>query len=236
MNSFWLGLQGHTYWATYKQWKELGAQVMEKSKSSLIAVPMQIKDKETEEIKGLFFRPAHVFSASQVEGWEAPVIEAKDQTVILNNVDNYLKNAGAKVTNSNEGRAFYSPSSDSIQMPYRNQFIATETSTATECYYSTLLHEHIHWTGHNSRLDRLNEKNRRGYAFEELIAELGAAMLCASLNVSPEVRADHSQYIAGWLKALTSEGGSDYIWKAASEAQKAVDYLNMRQQAEVVAA
>ena len=69
-----------------------------------------------------------------------------------------------------------------------------------------------------------------------MIAELGAAMLCATLGISPEVRPDHSQYIAHWVQSLTSDGGSDYIWKAASEAQKAVDYLNAAQQAEAIAA
>jgi len=236
MNSFWLGLQGQTYWATYKQWQELGAQVLKGSKASGIAVPMPIKDKETDKVKGLYFRGASVFSAAQVEGWEAPTVEAPDLTEVLANVDTYLKNVGADVRHSTEGRAYYNPSSDYIQMPHREQFTATDTSTATECYYSTLLHEHTHWTGHKSRLNRLELKNKRGYAFEELIAELGAAMLCATLNISPEVRPDHSQYIAGWLQALTSEGGSDYIWKAASEAQKAVDYLNAAQQEEAIAA
>tara|TARA_R110000764_G_scaffold239327_1_gene338492 strand:- start:653 stop:1504 length:852 start_codon:yes stop_codon:yes gene_type:complete len=236
MNSFWLGLQGQTYWATYKQWQELGAQVLKGSKASGIAVPMPIKDKETDKVKGLYFRGASVFSAAQVEGWEAPTVEAPDLTEVLANVDTYLKNVGADVRHSTEGRAYYNPSSDYIQMPHREQFTATDTSTATECYYSTLLHEHTHWTGHKSRLNRLELKNKRGYAFEELIAELGACFLSVDLGISVEVRPDHSQYIAGWLQALTSEGGSDYIWKAASEAQKAVDYLNAAQQEEAIAA
>ena len=236
MNSFWLGLQGQTYWATYKQWQELGAQVLKGSKASGIAVPMPIKDKKTDEVKGLYFRGASVFSAAQVEGWEAPTVETPDLTEVLANVDTYLKNVGADVRHSTEGRAYYNPSNDFIQMPHREQFTATDTSSCTENYYSTLLHEHTHWTGHKSRLNRLEQKNKRGYAFEELIAELGAAMLCATLNISPEVRPDHSQYIAGWLQALTSDSGSDYIWKAASEAQKAVDYLNAAQQEEAIAA
>jgi antirestriction protein ArdC len=236
MNSFWLGLQGQTYWATYRQWQEKGAQVLKGSKSSIIAVPMTIKDKKTNEVKGLYFRGAAVFSAAQVEGWEAPELDAPDLTEVLASVDTYLANVGAEVRHSKEGRAYYSPSQDFIQMPHREQFSATATSSATECYYSTLLHEHTHWTGSKSRLDRLELKGTRGYAFEELVAEIGAAILCATLGVSPEVRPDHSMYIASWLKALTSEGGSDYIWKAASEAQKAVDYLNMAQESQAVAA
>jgi len=230
MNSLWLGLQGQTYWATYRQWQELDAQVLKGSKSSSIAVPMTIKDKKTEEIKGTYFRCASVFSASQVEGWEAPTVETPDQTEILKNVDNYIKKIDADVRHNSSGGAFYNPSNDYIQMPQREQFTATDTSTATECYYSTLLHEHIHYTGHKSRLDRLELKNKKGYAFEELVAETGAAMLCATLNISPEVRPDHSQYLSSWLKVLTKESGNDYIWKAANEAQKAIDYLNAEQE------
>ena len=236
MNSFWLGLQGQTYWATYKQWQELGAQVLKGSKASGIAVPMPIKDKKTDEVSGLYFRGASVFSAAQVEGWDAPTVDTPDLTEILANVDAYIQNVGSDIRHNSSGGAYYNPSSDFIQMPHREQFTDTDTSTATECYYSTLLHEHTHWTGHKSRLDRLEQKNKRGYAFEELIAELGAAMLCATLNISPEVRPDHSQYIAHWLQSLTSDSGSDYVWKAASEAQKAVDYLSAAQQAEAIAA
>ena len=236
MNSFWLGLQGQTYWATYKQWQELGAQVLKGSKASGIAVPMPIKDKKTDEVTGLYFRGASVFSAAQVEGWDAPTVDTPDLTEILANVDAYIQNVGSDIRHSSSGGAYYNPSSDFIQMPHREQFTATDTSTATECFYSTLLHEHTHWTGHKSRLDRLGQKNNRGYAFEELIAELGAAMLCATLKISPAVRVDHSKYIAHWLQSLTSDSGSDYIWKAASEAQKAVDYLNAAQQAEAIAA
>jgi antirestriction protein ArdC len=236
MNSFWLGLQGQTYWATYRQWAELGAQVIRGSKASGIAVPMPIKDKKTDEVTGLYFRGASVFSAAQVEGWDAPTVDTPDLTEVLANVDTYVSNIGADIRHSASGGAFYNPGSDFIQMPYREQFTATDTSTATECYYSTLMHENIHRTGHKSRLNRLELKNTHGYAFEELIAEIGAAILCATLNISPEVRADHAQYLAGWLKAFKGENGSDYIWKAASQAQKAVDYLNTAQQVEAIAA
>ena len=237
MNAFSLGLQGQTYWATYNQWQKLDAKVISgPGSASYISVPKKIKDKETGEITGTYFGSAAVFSAAQVEGWEAPTIETPDLTEVLANVDTYIKNVGADVRHNSTGGAYYNPSNDFIQMPHREQFTATDTSTATECYYSTLLHEHTHWTGHKSRLNRLELKNKRGYAFEELIAELGACFLSVDLGISVEVRPDHSKYIAGWLQALTSEDGSDYIWKAASEAQKAVDYLNAAQQAESIAA
>lgn len=79
-------------------------------------------------------------------------------------------------------------------------------------------------TGHKSRLDRLDSKNKRGYAFEELVAELSAAFLCNQLGVSSEPREDHVQYLASWLSALKND--TDYIFQAASMAQKAVDYMD----------
>ena len=237
MNSFYLGLQGETYWATFNQWQKLDAKVISgPGSASYISVPKKIKDKETGEITGTYFGNAAVFSAAQIEGWEAPAVETADLTEILANVDAYIKNVGADLRHNESGGAYYNFSSDFIQMPHREQFTATATSSATELYYSTLLHEHAHFTGHKSRLDRLELKNLRGYAFEELIAEITATILCSTLGISPEPRPDHSQYIAGWLKALTSDGGSDYIWKAASEAQDAIDYLNAAQEAEAIAA
>ena len=88
------------------------------------------------------------------------------------------------------------------------------------------MHELTHWTGHKSRLDR-DKKGKFGdplYAFEELVAELGAAFLCSSLGVSKEVREDHTKYIKSWLKALKDDKRA--IFKASSQASKAVEYLH----------
>ena len=104
-------------------------------------------------------------------------------------------------------------------------FVDTPTSSATETYYSTLLHELTHWTGAKHRLNRMEttDKKRKEYAKEEIIAELGAAMLCAKLGVTSSTRPDHAQYIDSWLKALKND--KRFIFSAASLAQKAVDYL-----------
>lgn len=115
-------------------------------------------------------------------------------------------------------------------------FKDTTTSTATENYYSTLFHELTHWTGAKHRLDRLNNEKFGGkdYAFEELVAELGAAMCCASTGVTSSPREDHARYIQNWLHALKSD--KRFIFAAASQAQKAVDFLFSQQQAETLAA
>ena len=121
--------------------------------------------------------------------------------------------------------ACYSPAQDVIRMPDRARFNGTATMRAGEAYYATLMHELTHWTGAESRCDR-NMKSRFGseaYAMEELVAELGAAFLCAGLGVTAELREDHAQYIAHWLKVLKADKKA--IFAAAAHAQRAADYL-----------
>lgn len=233
LNSLWLGLLGCRTVATYRQWLELGYQVQKGGKSVTISAPMTVKDKKTGESKMIGFRPASVFPPSEVlhsetgEPWVEPEIDAVDLTERLETADQYVANLGFDIRHSGEGRAYYQPAGDFIHMPERAAFSATKTSSATENYYSTLLHESAHATGHKSRLDRLDLKNKKGYAFEELVAELSAAFLCNQLDVSGAPRDDHAQYLASWLTAL--DGDNDYIFKAASEAQKVVDWMDAKQ-------
>lgn len=233
LNALWLGLLGYRTVATYRQWLELGYQVQKGGKSVTISAPMTVKDKKTGESKMIGFRPASVFPPSEVlhaetgEPWVEPEIDAVDLTERLEVADQYVSNLGFDIRHSGEGRAYYQPAGDFIHMPERAAFSATKTSSATENYYSTLLHESAHATGHKSRLDRLDLKNKKGYAFEELVAELSAAFLCNQLSVSSAPRDDHAQYLASWLKAL--DGDNDYIFKAASEAQKVVDWMDAKQ-------
>jgi len=75
-------------------------------------------------------------------------------------------------------------------------------------YYATLAHEVTHWTRHPSRLDRSFGRKKwgdEGYSQEELVAEMGAAFLCADLGLAPEPRDEHAAYIASWLKALKDD-------------------------------
>ncbi len=90
-------------------------------------------------------------------------------------------------------------------------------------YYATLAHETIHWTGHESRLDRFKKgRDREAYAREELVAEVGACMTCLALGLIPDF-GQSGAYIEGWLKALHDD--KKFIFSAASAAQKAVDYI-----------
>ena len=121
-------------------------------------------------------------------------------------------------------RAFYAGEPDYIQMP------VIEAFRDAESFYATLAHEMTHWTRHASRLDRdLGRKHYgdEGYAREELVAELGAAFLCADLDLTPEVHEDHAAYVGFWLQILRNDKRA--IFSAAAHAQRAVDYLHGRQ-------
>lgn len=116
-------------------------------------------------------------------------------------------------------RAFYSPGSDRIQMPNPQAF---ESDGA---YYATLFHEMTHATGHDSRVGRSmgGAFGSDRYAAEELVAELGAAFLCAETGVDMEPRADHASYIASWLKVLKADKTA--VFTAAGEAKKACAWV-----------
>jgi antirestriction protein ArdC len=117
--------------------------------------------------------------------------------------------------------AFYAIDADRVQLPPFESFADPES------YYATLLHELTHWTRHASRLAREFGRQRwgdEGYAAEELVAELGAAFLCADLAITPEPRGDHASYIANWLTVLKNDKRA--IFTAAAHAQRAADYLH----------
>lgn len=225
------------YWATYKQWAEMGAQVRKGEKSSLIVkygewTPRDA-DEDDEDAKRVYASPALVFNAEQVDGWTAPGCERPDLTTRLAQVDAFLAKAGVVVREGGY-RAFYCPrrsdgSGDFIQMPPRNLFTGTKTSTPTEAYESTRLHEASHWTSDKSRCDRQLGKRfgDEAYAMEELVAELGAAFLCAELGITNTPRIDHAQYVENWLHVL--KGDKKAVFTAASAASTAVKFLTALQ-------
>lgn len=124
----------------------------------------------------------------------------------------------ASITESDEGQAYYRPSTDQIVMPQFTRFIDPEH------YYAVLFHELTHWTGAKHRLDREFRRERSKYAKEELVAELGAAFLAADFGIVSETRDDHTAYLASWLKALRND--KRLIVRAASLASKAIGYLD----------
>ena len=176
----------------------------------------------------MFARWSTVFNADQVEGFMIPEETATGKAEIMEHAESFISGTSA-VIKKGGANAYYDTATDYIALPDMALFRDTVTSTATEAYYSTALHELCHWSGAPHRLDRVKGKKHGDaeYAYEELVAELGAAMLCAALGITSGTRADHAQYIDGWLKALKSD--KKFIFSAASQAQKAADYLTSLQ-------
>jgi antirestriction protein ArdC len=236
--TLWLGKEKNGYatdqWATFKQWQSKGVMVKKGEKATL-GFYWHIMDKapkgegegESDPTgkKTMFAKAFYLFNADQVDGYQPEgIVETPDLTERLDNAENFIIKTGAIISHGGTS-AFYRPSTDSITMPDKWRFTGTETTNATQAYYSTLLHELTHWSGNAIRLDRTKGKRfgDTDYAFEELVAELGAAFLCADLGIENEPRLDHAQYVASWLKALKND--KQAIFSAASYASKAMAYL-----------
>jgi antirestriction protein ArdC len=215
-------------WGTYKQWAETGAQVRKGEKASYVVFYKEIttaSEDSNEAETRLFARATPVFAAEQVDGYQAPTLDAP-ATIIepITQAEAFVAATGATIAHGGS-RAFYRPSTDSIHLPPREAFIGSPTSSPAESYYATLLHELTHWTSHESRCNRQLGKRFGDYAYaaEELIAELGAAFLCADLRISDEPRRDHAQYLDTWLTVLKADKKA--IFTAASKASEAAAWL-----------
>jgi antirestriction protein ArdC len=159
-----------------------------------------------------------------VDGYQPEDLPETSLVERVSQADELVQSTGADIRHGG-GRAYYRLSTDHIQMPDEERFKNTETSTATEGYYSTLFHELTHWTGREDRCER-DLNNRFGddaYAMEELVAELGAAFLCAELEISPQPREDHAGYIQHWMKVMKADKKA--IFTAAARANEALDFL-----------
>ena len=218
-------------WMTYRQAAELGAHVRRGEKGSPVvyanALVHTAKDAATgDDVERAihFLKGYTVFNLEQIEGLPAhfhvPADTPRlDPPTRIARADRFFAATGAELSHGGS-RAFYRPSTDSIVLPLFEAFRDAES------YYSTLAHETTHWTSHESRLSRDFGSKRFGsesYAVEELVAELGAAFLCADLDLALELREDHARYIANWLKVLKDDNRA--IFTAASHAQRAVDFL-----------
>jgi antirestriction protein ArdC len=222
------------YWATYRQWSALDAQVRKGERGSMIVFYKTVEpeegseatdDEKTAERPKLVARTSWAFNVDQVDGWAPPKPEWRSQVQIRENVETFVTRTRADIRHGGD-RAYYDWAEDYIAVPYPEQFVATETSSATECYYSVKLHELIHWSGAEGRLAR-NLRARFGdhaYAMEELIAEFGAAFLCADLGIANEPRLDHAGYVSSWLKALNQDRTA--LFTAANKASAASAYLS----------
>jgi antirestriction protein ArdC len=218
-------------WMTFKQALALGANVRKGEKGSLVVYADKITRTETnadtgeDSIRNIPYMKGYtVFNAEQIDGLSdlyyakpAPLTPTIQR---IGRMESFFAATGVVVRHGGN-RAYYSVSTDHVQMP------PIESFSDAEAYYATLSHETTHWTKHPTRLDRDFGRKRwgdEGYAMEELVAELGAAFLSADLELTPEPRAEHASYIESWLKVLKTD--SRAIFAAASHAQRAADFLH----------
>ncbi len=224
--SAWSKGYGTGTWLTFKQCKALGGSVIKGEKATTVVyadrfVTSDEKKAAKEEGRAAqtipFLKRYSVFNAKQCEDLPdhfyneiEPVIweDAEPEC------ERIVKQTGAALE-WHPSRCFYKPSSDVVHMVPPQQFAEPMD------YYRTLFHELTHWTGHRSREDRLKPCAKGGpdYAFEELVAELGAAFISARLGLPPVTR--HADYIGSWLNRLKSD--KRFIFRAASLASRAAD-------------
>lgn len=221
-------------WATYRQWSELGAQVVKGAKSELVIFYKEYEvdrdpNKADDDGKRRVAKASRVFNVAEVEGFEDPGRpERLGPIERIEQADRFITSCRADIRHGGE-RAYYDPKADTIQMPDEALFCGTDTMTRDEGYYAVLLHELVHFSGHKSRCDRdLTARfGKQAYAAEELVAEIGAAMLCAETGVTQDTRPDHAQYIANWLQLLKDDPKA--IFTAAAKASHAVAWLKANQ-------
>jgi antirestriction protein ArdC len=185
-------------------------------------------DEGSEDDNGtrLFARATPVFAAEQVEGYASPALPGPPANPVepIEAAEAFVAATGAVIVHGGS-RACYVPRTDNIHMPPRDMFFGTATSSAAEAYASTKLHELTHWTSAPERCNRQLGKRfgDDAYAMEELVAELGAAFLCADLGITDAPRADHAQYLDNWLRVLKADKKA--IFTTASKASQAVGFL-----------
>lgn len=212
-------------WATPKQWMAAGYNIKGAKCTGMIYSPgarEKTADDGTTIVK--FFIPqiyllinaAHVTDAEgKPYAWES------EERIVpeIPEVDAFFAKHGPVIVHEDASSAYYHPKKDLINMPPISSF---EDNVS---YYSVLAHEMIHWTAPRVNRDVTNYgRDIKARAYEELIAEFGAAMIGSRLGLATDVRDDHIQYLASWLKALKED--KDVLRRAVSEASHAATYLS----------
>lgn len=214
-------------WLTFNKVKQLGGKVKKGEKSFPVVFWQFIVKNEKDEngdtiIKKIpFLRLYNVFNVEQCEGLKLP------ENKVFNDENNSIEEAEAVWHNyagkpalcHNQSKAYYNMISDCISLPEMKQFNSSEE------YYSTLFHEAVHSTGAKHRLDRLTADafGSEKYGKEELVAEIGSAILCQSVGITQTLE-NSAAYCKSWCKAI-KEMPATAIISAASQAQKAVDLI-----------
>ncbi len=228
INVFLLALQGYgsQYWLTFNQAKQLGGNVRKGEHGTKIVFwkfdtfETETAGGETEERKSAFLRYYTVFNLEQTEGLKA--LLALPPASPIESAEEIVKGMPNPPTFEQDFRAAYIPSRDTVTMPSRTAFDSQAE------YYSTLFHELTHSTGHAKRLGRegiekLQPFGSEDYSKEELIAEMGSAMLCGIAGIEQATISNSAAYLQSWIRRLKAD--SRLVVSAASAAQKAADYI-----------
>ena len=215
------------YWLTFNQVKDKGGNVRKGEKSSLVVFwkGLEVEDKDHEgKVKTVpMLRYYRVFNVEQCDGLKVPETETKEHDTIPE-CEALVGNMPMKPeVHHGGGRACYIPSEDRVNVPALGLFNSPEE------YYSTLFHELVHATGHDSRLGR-HKQEKCSHAFgsvsysqEELVAEMGAAFLCNKTGIGEQVIENQAAYINNWRRKIGED--PKLVVFAASKAQKAADFI-----------
>lgn len=222
-------------WMTFKQAADMGAHVRKGERAVMCAYFEMVKRKgdeaaeqgDGEEGNSGFFpmcKPFWLFNVAQIKGLPESFYQAEEIASDFNPIaeaEAILATSGASIAHGYDG-AFYAPSKDQICLPARERF------TSSENYYATALHELTHWTGHESRLNRQFGKRfgDNAYAFEELVAELGAAFVVGHVGFVDATIENHSAYLENWLTVLKNDKTA--IFTASKHASLAYDFILAR--------
>ena len=233
INPFLLASQGYgsQYWLTFNQANKLGGHIRKGEHSSIVTFwnvgeERIIRDTDGKERKSKPFllRYYNVFNVEQTEGIadKLGLGNAGPRVPSLEQCEAIVSGMPNPPRREQSDRAWYRPATDTVGMPARPLFHSSEE------YYSTLFHELSHSTGHSSRVGREGIEDiaafgSESYSKEELVAEMGAAMLCGVTGIPPATIENSASYLQSWISRL--KGDSKLLVSAASAAQKAADYI-----------
>ncbi|MFT4196993.1 MAG: zincin-like metallopeptidase domain-containing protein [Pseudoxanthomonas sp.] len=238
----WSEALAHGYaspiWMTFRQALELGGHVRKGESGATVVYASRFTRTETDAASSEierdipFLKTYSVFNIEQIEKLPDRYYEQStavtDPVERIEHAERFFANTGAVIRHGG-AQAYYSPVTDHIQMPPRSAFRDATSHVAV------LAHEEVHWTARADRAGRdLSRyvKDNADRAMEELIAEIGSALVCADLGIVPELepRPDHAAYLASWLRFL--ENDTRAIFRAAAHSQRAVAYLHSLQPAD----
>lgn len=216
-------------WATEKTWKRLGGVPLKHHKPTPVYLFRRSKKVDIlrkKDKQAVFLTTFNVYNLDQIHGClrlkasVKPKAVSKESDIDFDPADQLVTACGARIIHrGNEAK--YNMHSDIVYLPPKTSF------KNRIGYYSTKLHEVVHWTGHESRLKRKFGPTRKSpeYAYEELVAEIGACFLCSRLGI-PEALDEmpqHATYVKEWLSILQEDERA--VFRAASAATRAVDFL-----------